>query len=541
MKKLFCRFCMLVAAMAAVLCLKVDSFAEDGKVYDVSYDVIYHQTEARAQLKILNEYRTSDTWYWNEDNTTKTTVSGLNELKWDYTLEETAMQRAAEIALWFEHMRPDGSGIYTAFSTSTMGLACGENLLTGTYTIDSATALIMWEENDEFYSGQGHRRNMLNKNYTTVGIACVEIDGAYYWVQNFGGASSGKEKTTAVDSTKGVKAKVAGTNVAKTAFWVDGTKRTSADYSTVTIEEGKTQTISGKPLLALTNMYTYRMFSQLYGAESAVREFGIPLKNYSVTWTSSDTSIATVSGSTLTAVKAGETTITCNVCGKKTSVKVVVKAAATPSPTPTATPSPTPSPTPSKTPTPTPTSDPNGDDGNKAGDDGGQAAASIKNLKVKLSTKTYTYDGKAKKPSVSIEGLTKDKDFTVSYSSNKAIGTAKVTIKGIGDYTGTQTVTFTIRPKSTKLVKLSSSKSTITVKWNKGDSKISGYEVQYSTAKNFKSYKSVKVSKRTTTSTKLKKGLKSGKYYYVRVRTYKTVNGKKYYSGWSTVKKVKCK
>lgn len=494
MKKLFCRFCMLVAAMAAVLCLKVDSFAEDGKVYDVSYDVIYHQTEARAQLKILNEYRTSDTWYWNEDNTTKTTVSGLNELKWDYTLEETAMQRAAEIALWFEHMRPDGSGIYTAFSTSTMGSACGENLLTGTYTIDSATALIMWEENDEFYSGQGHRRNMLNKNYTTVGIACVEIDGAYYWVQNFGGASSGKEKTTAVDSTKGVKAKVAGTNVAKTAFWVDGTKRTSTDYSTVTIEEGKTQTISGKPLLALTNMYTYRMFSQLYGAESAVREFGIPLKNYSVTWTSSDTSIATVSGSTLTAVKAGETTITCNVCGKKTSVKVVVK-----------------------------------------------AATSIKNLKVKLSTKTYTYDGKAKKPSVSIEGLTKDKDFTVSYSSNKAIGTAKVTIKGIGDYTGTQTVTFTIRPKSTKLVKLSSSKSTITVKWNKGDSKISGYEVQYSTAKNFKSYKSVKVSKRTTTSTKLKKGLKSGKYYYVRVRTYKTVNGKKYYSGWSTVKKVKCK
>ena len=66
--------------------------------------------------------------------------------------------------------------------------------------------------------------------------------------------------------------------------------------------------------------------------------------------------------------------------------------------------------------------------------------------------------------------------------------------------------------------------------------------MQYSTSKKFTS-KTTKTAtvKSAKTSSKTVSGLKKSKKYYVRVRTYKTVDGKKYYSGWSTVKAVKTK
>ena len=93
---------------------------------------------------------------------------------------------------------------------------------------------------------------------------------------------------------------------------------------------------------------------------------------------------------------------------------------------------------------------------------------------------------------------------------------------------------------STATLKLKAGKKQLTASW-KSVSDISGYEVQYSTSKKFtkKTTKTVKV-KKSSKKTTIKK-LKKGKKYYVRVRTYKTVNGKKIYSGWSTVKNVKVK
>ena len=71
-------------------------------------------------------------------------------------------------------------------------------------------------------------------------------------------------------------------------------------------------------------------------------------------------------------------------------------------------------------------------------------------------------------------------------------------------------------------------------------SKITGYQVQYSLKKNFSSKKTVTVSKAATTKVVIKK-LKSKKTYYVRIRAYKKVKGKKYYSAWSKAKTVKVK
>lgn len=97
-----------------------------------------------------------------------------------------------------------------------------------------------------------------------------------------------------------------------------------------------------------------------------------------------------------------------------------------------------------------------------------------------------------------------------------------------------------VKPKKTSIKKLSKGKKKFTVTWAKV-SGVKGYQIQYSSNKKFKkNNKSVTVTKQKTTKATVKK-LKSKKKYYVRVRTYKTVNGKKIYSSWSKVKSVKTK
>ena len=164
----------------------------------------------------------------------------------------------------------------------------------------------------------------------------------------------------------------------------------------------------------------------------------------------------------------------------------------------------------------------------------------------KLSTTSYTYNGKVKTPGVIIKDsagktLKKNTDYTVSYASGrKNVGTYKVTVKMKGNYTGTKTLTFKINPASTKVSKLTAGKKSITVNISKKSTQVSGYQVQYSTSKSFKKTTTKTISSYKTTKTTLK-SLSAKKTYYVRVRTYKTVSGKKYYSGWSTYKYVKTK
>lgn len=94
-------------------------------------------------------------------------------------------------------------------------------------------------------------------------------------------------------------------------------------------------------------------------------------------------------------------------------------------------------------------------------------------------------------------------------------------------------------PAKTKVQKISAGKKSITAQWKKVAG-VSAYQVQIATNKKFsKNKKTFKVSKKST-KVKIKK-LKAKKVYYLRVRSYKIVNGKKVYSKWSTVRKVKTK
>ena len=91
------------------------------------------------------------------------------------------------------------------------------------------------------------------------------------------------------------------------------------------------------------------------------------------------------------------------------------------------------------------------------------------------------------------------------------------------------------QPKGVSLVSVTNQKGKkLKVTWKK-NAAATGYEVQYATSSKFKSVKKVKIKKASTTSTTVSK-LTKGKKYYVRIRTYKTVSGKTYYSGWSKAK-----
>lgn len=97
-----------------------------------------------------------------------------------------------------------------------------------------------------------------------------------------------------------------------------------------------------------------------------------------------------------------------------------------------------------------------------------------------------------------------------------------------------------LKPKSTKIKKVKAAKKAVSVEWKKV-SGVKGYQVQVATDKKFKkNKKTATVKKQKTTKVTIKK-LKAKKKYYVRIRTYKTVNGKKVYSSWSKVKTVKTK
>ena len=231
------------------------------------------------------------------------------------------------------------------------------------------------------------------------------------------------------------------------------------------------------------------------------------------------------------------------------------------------------------------------DDVNKKDD---TATHTMDECTIQVAAEKLIYNGTAQTPGVTItyegKALTEGQDYTLSYAKNTDAGMANVVIQGKGIYTGEAYKTFEIARAdasvsvSSKTVKISgnqfialkpgkavitisakqgqnynalpATKVTITVRplnttgvalksVRKGQAKvswkpvksISGYQIQYSTSANMKKAKAV-IAKSNAKNATLKK-LSSKKNCYIRIRTYKTVKGKKYYSGWSTVKNVK--
>ena len=158
-----------------------------------------------------------------------------------------------------------------------------------------------------------------------------------------------------------------------------------------------------------------------------------------------------------------------------------------------------------------------------------------------ISTKAFTGKNITQSITVKYNGKTlkKGTDYTVSYSSNKNIGTATVKVAGKGSYTGTITKTFKINPAKQEIQKLTAKSKAFFVDWaQKGSA--TGYEIQYATNSKFTSAKKVTITNNKTDTKTITK-LSGNKKYYVRVRSYTTVKGTKYYGAWSASKSVTTK
>ena len=389
MKRL--RHLLIILALAALFTTAFCTAAYAATT-DLKIEVTYQQSTARQMLPMINEFRTgSDAWAWNSNKNKKIYYTGLSELQYDYELEKAAMQRAAEIAVLFAHTRPDGTDSSSAggwgTSSSIYGYTCGENIAGGSST--AKAVFTDWCETDEPYKKQGHRRNMLSENFTAVGIGHVVVNGIHYWVQQFGASphtTATEPRNETVEMTIPVQESYI-TSVTL-AFRNSGVSSMRIPYRTehMQIPEVRTAVMLVCP--------------GVYGGESWPS--AAPVKA-DLTWTSSDTGVVEVNGTTLRGVYPGSANVTTSWRGKTLSLGITV------------------------------------------------TPLNISGYTVTAADAVYT--GEALKPEVTVtppeEGatpLTAGTDYTVIYQNNTDAGTASVQVTGRGPYTGTTGGSFTITP-----------------------------------------------------------------------------------------------
>lgn len=131
-----------------------------------------------------------------------------------------------------------------------------------------------------------------------------------------------------------------------------------------------------------------------------------------------------------------------------------------------------------------------------------------------------------------------DKNGKVTIAKN-FVGKATITVTATsGGAKTTQKVTITVNPKGTTFRAVYNGKGRkLKAYWNR-NSQVDGYQLQYGTSKNFTGCKTVTLKSNQCTGS-VRTGLKKNAAYYVRIRTYKRVSGKTYYSDWSKVKSFK--
>ena len=265
----------------------------------------YGQTEARSMLNMVNSFRTgSDAWYWAENNSTKVYCSGLSRLTYDYQLEKVAMLRAREIAVSYGHQRPKGTRSFTAYSE--LGYvynSAAENIAYGYPTANSV--YMAWREDNDSYSGQGHRRNMLNGDFNRIGIGHVIYQGQHYWVQEFAKSTSAISTTTANDSTTTATVEISDSKIASC--------KPSSSASSITLEEKKS--------VSLPDVYVDLEVLDEYGRSSSIRM--IPEYQWKVT----NSNIASIQGKNLVGVSMGKTELTTVVNNTTLSVPITVNSA----------------------------------------------------------------------------------------------------------------------------------------------------------------------------------------------------------------------
>lgn len=164
---------------------------------------------------------------------------------------------------------------------------------------------------------------------------------------------------------------------------------------------------------------------------------------------------------------------------------------------------------------------------------------------VLLSASSFVYNGTVRNPAVTVYNGDGDKisasHYTVSYSSGcKDVGNYTVTVRFDSNrYEGTVKEDFQIVPKGTSITSVTAGSKSFTVKWAAQKTQTTGYQILYASNSEFKSGTMPSADKSLTSKTI--KSLKGKTKYYVKIRTYKKVDGVNYYSKWSSVYTVTTK
>ena len=197
---------------------------------------------AASTKKITGESRYDYAYEVLERTNQERTKRGKSALVMDKTLLQASMLRAAECAVLFDHTRPNGEDCFTICDKIyAENLACGQ---------ESPEEVV-----GDWVKSSGHRTNMLNGDYKSIGIGCFEYDDTLYWVQSFGrekgnDAGEGQTGTTVyqIALTKSAKTKVlSGVTAVQTdplANKVSGVK-VKAGKRKLTLTWNKKSSISG--------------------------------------------------------------------------------------------------------------------------------------------------------------------------------------------------------------------------------------------------------------------------------------------------------
>ena len=185
MKKSF--FVLTVFILSAVFFFGCsDNSDADNGIKDENNEIVANiDADVKKVFELTNAFRTgNEAFYLNEDNTTKTNLVGqLGTLTLDEDLCKAAQIRANEIVSKFSHTRPNGTSCFTVLNELSISYsAVGENIAAGNKSGEKT--FLQWKEDNKKYSGQGHRRNMLGKNFTRIGIAYAYDANStykYYW------------------------------------------------------------------------------------------------------------------------------------------------------------------------------------------------------------------------------------------------------------------------------------------------------------------------------------------------------------------------
>ena len=558
MKKLKHLFCIALAAVVTVTSLvttPIEAKADGDTIITVPITVQEEYSMANEFFQIMNQKRVE---------------AGLPEYKLDAGLMDMAMTRAAQLCIYFDHksLYSNNQAVSDLRTGTPIEYTVGVNEDISDGTADADSTYRVW------YGSTGHRPALISTDYNYCGIGVVTYHNNIKWSLIVSKYPCGNE----IESVSGSKTNTRNID-AKAKFFSRSIYRTiNADERTIDLDaNGKTE-----------DSFT---FSDI-GSKSCsyyVTQPGIFI------FKSNNPELFDVDGVGRITPKANGTgSMTVYYKGSVELLTVPVKAGLMPKPTktpepgtinpvtptpaqpdqiepvtpsgnpdagntetpsqptetlsqPTETPSqPTETPSQPTVPSQQETSTPSTQETTVSPAKPTEQPNNSKQTEIKLTVKVsnVTYNGKARKPSVKVYSGKKrlsSKYYTVSYKNNKNVGYGTVTVKGKGNYSkASGTAKFKINLKKTKLsVAKSTKKKTFITTWKKTGGN-SGWQVQYSTNKKFRSgVRTVNLKSRNTKLTVRK--LRSRKTYYIRVRGYKKVKGKIMYAGWSNVKKVKVK